>query len=612
MFRYVALIWSSADQRQSEAAQLVERRLRALSSQWREVLSHRGVRVFCADVRSGSLEPHVLKDNAGVVLGTLFELNANPADEAPARKAVLDTKQVADIVSSHGRRLVTKYWGNYVAVLLDPLTERTWVIKDPTGTLPCFTTAFRGLSIFFSCIADCLDLRLQQFTLNRSYLRDLMSGSSWRPEQNAVHEISRVYGGECVETRVDGQMREVSRDLYWSPLSFSESVDAIENPDQATRALRGTVRACTQAWAGGHESLLHRLSGGLDSSIVVGCLRDAPAKPRMACYTHYHPQGRSDERPWARLAAQHVGCEHVECAIDPADIPLAAALRRPPSVEPVPALGYLQRTTLERKLAAERGATAVFSGDGGDSGFGSEAISHVVADYLRRHGLRPEVFRLASQVALCTGLSGWAVLARSLRGWLTGSGTSAPRKELVESCRLVSADILALLHEQTQYVHPWFRSARGVPWATVRRLGALPGVADFYGGSSDVEAFAPEVISPLYSQPAIELFLRIPLYVHFEGGRDRGLARRAFAREVPQPILARLWKDRAPGFHAELVRCNLEFLRELFLDGVLMKEGLLDRAAVESALSTTPSKSAVRPTEILKHLDVEIWARRWK
>jgi asparagine synthase (glutamine-hydrolysing) len=134
---------------------------------------------------------------------------------------------------------------------------------------------------------------------------------------------------------------------------------------------------------------------------------------------------------------------------------------------------------------------------------------------------------------------------------------------------------------------------------------------DFYNASTDTKEPAPEILAPLYSQPVIELLLRIPIHVHFEEGRDRGLARRAFAQEVPQPILQRHWKDRAPGFHDELIHRNLDFLRELFLDGVLVNKGLLDRAAVERALSTAPTKSEVFPGEIINHMGTEIWARQW-
>ena len=80
----------------------------------------------------------------------------------------------------------------------------------------------------------------------------------------------------------------------------------------------------------GHASLLHRLSGGLDSSIVAGCLGRASTQPRIACYTYFNPHGRSDERPWARLAAEHAGFEHLEYPIVPAEI----SLRRPGAPSP--------------------------------------------------------------------------------------------------------------------------------------------------------------------------------------------------------------------------------------------------------------------------------------
>jgi asparagine synthase (glutamine-hydrolysing) len=99
--------------------------------------------------------------------------------------------------------------------------------------------------------------------------------------------------------------------------------------------------------------------------------------------------------------------------------------------------------------------------------------------------------------------------------------------------------------------------------------------------------------------------------VLFAGGQDRGLARRAFRGDVPQPILGRIWKDRAGNFHDELIRRNCDWLREIFLDGVLVSERLLDRAALERVLSPGLVKSDVFPGELLRHLDTEIWARQW-
>ena len=104
--------------------------------------------------------------------------------------------------------------------------------------------------------------------------------------------------------------------------------------DRAAASMRATVRSCTQTLSAGHASLLHRLSGGLDSSIVAGCLARASTQPRIACYTYFNPQGRSDERPWARLAAEHSGFEHLECPVIPAEISFADLVRARPATEP--------------------------------------------------------------------------------------------------------------------------------------------------------------------------------------------------------------------------------------------------------------------------------------
>lgn len=607
MFRYLGFAWDPASARCKDAADLLSRRTATPS--WSQVLDRKGLRVFCADSRSGSLEPHVLADSAGVILGTLFERNADIEDHSPARRATLDPVRCKLISDSGGRWLIDNCWGNYVAIV-DGAGGRTLIIKDPTGSLPCFMAAFEGVTVLFSCISDCLSIGLPPFTINRAYLRARILSGGGDLDQSPLNEVTQVHRGEYVELDVKSRRSVAARDFYWNPLTFHRSNGAIEDVGLAARAIRATVRSCTHTWAGCHDSLLLRLSGGLDSSIIAGCLKDAPTQPRMVCYTYFNPRGRSDERPWARLAAQHAAIERLEYPVTPADIDLRSMLAMERSVEPLAAMGYVQRVTIERQLATTREATAVFTGDGGDSGFASDSIGYALPEYLRRHGLRPGAFRLASWVALYTEQSTWSVLLRAMRLWIFDAQTSNQRSALLMGSRLVRPEIRERLCADERYPHPWFNDRKRIPWATIRRVGTLVCAPDLYSGASS-RGSAPEVISPLYSQPVIETLLRIPVYTHFAGGRDRGLARQAFEREVPRAILQRLWKDRAPGFYDELVQRNRELLRQIFLEGVLVAEGLLDRAAIEAALSTGPSKSAVLPGELFKHLDVEIWARQW-
>jgi asparagine synthase (glutamine-hydrolysing) len=610
VFRYLMLIWNPSEQRSARTAQGLAEHRHLRSPRWQEVMSDSAVRVFCADARQSSLGYQLLADGKGVILGTLFRRNETMDDDTPCRAAQLSAQESASVQRTCGRWLLEHCWGNYVAVLGDRSSGATRILRDPTSTLPCFYTAFKGVQVVFSCVSDCIAIGLPRFTIAEQYLCSQVTSGGHANSQSALRGVSPVHRGECIEI-APARTPALSTQLYWTPERFFGAECRLEDADQAARAIRATVRACTQAWASRHESILHRLSGGLDSSIISGCLKDTPTLPRVTSYTYYHPSGLGDPRPWSRLAATHAGWKHVECAVIPERFPLREALGMPPSVEPASALSFLHGSTLEQPLAAERQATAVFTGDGGDSGFCSSSIPHAAAEYLLNHGPRPRVIRLSTQVARQRGESTWGVLASAVRARLAGKIDDDAQTEFVRlACVLVNPELRARSVAVNSDTHPWLQASPQHLHAIGRRLGGLLYAPEFYSVSSG-NARGSEVISPLHSQPVVELLLRIPAYVHFDGGVDRGLARRAFVREVPHEILRRQWKDRAPGFHAELVQRNLELLRTVFLDGVLVKQGLLDRDAMERTLSASTWKHLAVTSEIFRHLDTELWARQW-
>jgi asparagine synthase (glutamine-hydrolysing) len=58
---------------------------------------------------------------------------------------------------------------------------------------------------------------------------------------------------------------------------------------------------------------------------------------------------------------------------------------------------------------------------------------------------------------------------------------------------------------------------------------------------------------------------------------------------------------------------NLEFVRDMLLDGLLVRERLLSRTRLETYLSREHSPRDFEYTEIVqKHLCTEAWLRRWK
>src|SRR5690606_24889844 len=130
--------------------------------EWRTAVSQSGLTVLYADARSGSSEPYLLHHGAGVVLGKLFT-RASSEGEALAVPLTLGARATASIIATGGRQLIDDYWGRYVAFLRDSATRTTWILRDPTGGLPCLTTSYRGVDVYFSLMEDGARLGLAAF-----------------------------------------------------------------------------------------------------------------------------------------------------------------------------------------------------------------------------------------------------------------------------------------------------------------------------------------------------------------------------------------------------------------------------------------------------------------
>ncbi|WP_300537675.1 asparagine synthase-related protein [Sphingosinicella sp.] len=90
---------------------------------------------------------------------------------------------------------------------------------------------------------------------------------------------------------------------------------------------------------------------------------------------------------------------------------------------------------------------------------------------------------------------------------------------------------------------------------------------------------------------------------------NRWAARQAFAERLPRMITARRSKGTPDSFSAALYETGRSTLSELLLDGVLVREGILDRAALENTLRDTTPVKGHDHLRILAIGDVEAWAR---
>ena len=600
MFRYLAFVWNERDAAAREAAHDLLRRQSAAGQDWRVALRGSGVEVRYAGADGSSCAAHLLTEEGGVVLGNLFARSPEGVSTAaPRALAEADSRAMLD---SNGRHLIESFWGRYVAFLHDAGSRATWVVRDPTGGLPCFLVRSRGVDIYFSCSDDIVALLDAPLEVNWPYLRAAVCFLREHSPGTALREVTQVLAGECVETRAGASKRF----FYWDPLQIANT-DVIEDLDEAVAAMRRCVRDVVHAWVSLHSHVMLSLSGGLDSSIVGACLRDAPSHPRVTAFHYYLVGADLDERAYARAAAAQAGLELLE---RPRDSPfsLRPLLDLRPAPEPTNYTYFMEQGRLEMQLAAEHGATAVLIGYGGDQLFYQERAQWAPGDFLHRRGLRPGLLRVALDAAQMDQVSIWHVLCEAASGYL-GHHRWSLLQEAGRKRPLLVAAVIQEARRSAGFLHPLLRHPRGVPSGKLWHAHQISQPFDFYDPFA--RAGDADRLSPLFSQPVMELCLRIPTYVLTHGGWDRAVARRAFYDDLPPEVRNRRHKGGIEALLRATLEHNRAFLRELLLDGCLVREGIVDRALLAEVLSGRATPIAAGSGELLEYAGIEAWLRRW-
>jgi asparagine synthase (glutamine-hydrolysing) len=435
----------------------------------------------------------------------------------------------------------------------------------------------------------------------------LLAYSGYQSRDTALHEVSEIQLGERVRFSGD----TVHRSLEWNPFAIAQT-NPILDPETAVAELRRTTRACVHAWASCYSDIVHNLSGGLDSSIVLSCLKDTPSRPNITCLHYFATGPDEDERKYARSMANRVKVELIEHQLDVKEVRLDYILNLRRSSRPWFYMYEIEHGRFEGQLAAEREAKGLFSGAGGDGVFFQARADLAVTDYLFDHGMGRDLLRVAVDAARISRKSIWPLLLTALRAraipprWHPLSVGGRPERTLV------SQDVQQAARRSPKLLHPWFadRSLRGIPPGVLWHALSVSAAPAYY--SSFETGPYPERTLPLLSQPLVELCLRIPTYVLIRNGMDRATARRAFAPDLPPEIVKRRNKGRIDQHVRNILDDNLNFVRDLLLNGRLVKEGLLDRRNLELYLTRERSPADFQYAEILQeHLCIEAWLSRW-
>ena len=531
-----------------------------------------------------------------------------------------DTEVVLQACAQWGPEALKRFDAMWALAVVDTVGRCGHISRDPFGIKP----------LYYACHDRRLVFASELGTLRR------LEGVSRETDPQAValylhlgyvpHPMS-IYRG--IYKLAPGQVLEFDAHGPRAPRRYHRLAPPPKSPppyEEAVAELRGRVqRAVVSQWIA-DVPLGAFLSGGLDSSIVVGCLSQGGGPKVKTFSIGYADHPAYDETPFARLAAERFQTEHHAFQATFADV-LAA-------VEPM--LNHLGEPFADSSLLptslvsqhTRRHVTVALSGDGGDELFGGywRYLGH---HFLERYRRVPAMVRKGLVEPLLRRMptgktTRWMNRLRQARKLLRGD-LADPLARHIAWARFLEADLAAELMganragETTHQLRRLFLEAAAESGRDLSATSPLEQIllADLGMGLPDDMLFKVDVASmfhslevrvPLLSKDLVDFVSGLPIEYKIAKGQGKRILRDAFRGIVPEAILTR----RKMGFEVPVGEFLRGELRDLYHD--VVRAAALEDLGINPAVAVRvyEAHAARREdyTELLWALLVLCWWKR--
>lgn len=407
----------------------------------------------------------------------------------------------------------------------------------------------------------------------------------------------------------------------WFNISYE--ADESRSEEQYVEEVRETFVRVTKRQMASDVPLGAFLSGGVDSSAIVACMRQAfPDRP-ISCYTVKLDRSNDDrdrfvdDYPFARQVAAHLRVDLHEFTLNPDVTSLLPKLiwhMDEPDADPAIFPSYLIS-----KAAREHGTTVLLSGTGGDEVFFGYR-SHIA--YEQYENTPRFILRAAGIGCRVVGAAGAVVGAQNrfvrravkFRRGLTETG-AARHMALVDwstpqtRARLFSDDVTESIPEPIRRYYDSF-----VGHGEINRHSQLL-VQTFlashnllYTDKSSMAA-SVEVRVPFLDVEMMRLAARIPERYQIRGAVTKNILKKAMSKLLPHNVLHRS----KTGFMAPLRKWIAhdmdDMIQEALSERCLKDRGLFRPDAVQQILSENRQNKADHAYLIYALLTLEYWMR---
>lgn len=261
-----------------------------------------------------------------------------------------------------GPEVLRAIGGAFSVAVVDTVERRLFLACDRMGIEPLYYSAGRDRLLFASNLGSLLAVLPRKPAIDTQAVFNFLYFSCIPPPLTGWTGCHAVRAAEYVLWTVSG----THIGTYWKP-EFRErrKVSHI-----SARELRAVVRCGVERNLPAGKSAAF-LSGGIDSSTIVGEMTALGRAPVSAYSLGYHGEPES-ELPYARLTARFYGADHHECYLTPDLLVKGMEEFAAASASPFGNISGPALLAVTRSAEADGVATMV-AGDGGDELFAGNA-----------------------------------------------------------------------------------------------------------------------------------------------------------------------------------------------------------------------------------------------
>jgi asparagine synthase (glutamine-hydrolysing) len=541
-------------------------------------------------------------------------------DELAARGRRFATRSDTEVLlrawEEWGEACVERLRGMFAFAIWDARRRRLVLARDRLGKKPLYYWHRDGLLVFASEPKALLRHPAVGRALDPVALEHY-AAFGYTPAARSIFDgIAKLPPGHVAT--LAGSV--LTRRRYWT-LPAGVAAPAVRSLPELQERVRAEVRDAVRARLIADVPLGVFLSGGIDSSAIVACMRELNVGRLATFSVGFGADASHDELPYARIVARRFETEHHEDVLEPKAADLAAAVVRALD-EPfadssaLPTLAVAESTARHVKVA--------LSGIGGDETFGGypRYLGVRLAEAWARvpRGLRagPEALaRRLPESATSRNLGDWA------RRFADGAARPMPER-YIGWTRFFDAPALAalatpalarLFDGDVEATHraAWATRADGDAADGAWRIDLATYLPDDLLTMADRMSMARslELRAPFCDHRLIELSLGIPPSIKLAGWSLKALLKRAFADVLPAEILRR----RKQGFMIPLSRWLRTDLRHLVDDALaperVRARGLWRPESVSRIVTEHLSGARTHGDRIWTLVMLELWMREY-